>query len=75
MKITKAYLKGLTYKVNGAVIEAHKSLGAGLLESVYHKYLKHELKLRGIKFQSELRVPIKITCLYDLKCLIWFKKI
>ena len=35
--ITQAYLKDLTCKKNGACIEVHKILGAGLLESVYHK--------------------------------------
>ena len=58
MKITKSYLTDLIYKVNGAAIEVHKALGPGLLESVYHKCLKHELELRDIKFQSELSVPV-----------------
>lgn len=58
MEVTKSYLKELVYKVNGAAIEVHKSLGPGLLESVYHKCLKHELTLRGIKFRSELIVPV-----------------
>jgi len=30
--ITQAYLTDLTYKINGACIEVHKILGAGLLE-------------------------------------------
>ncbi|VAX21807.1 hypothetical protein MNBD_IGNAVI01-555, partial [hydrothermal vent metagenome] len=50
--------KDLIYKVNGAAIEVHKALGPGLLESVYHKCMKHELSNRGIKFQSELIVAI-----------------
>ena len=58
MNITKSYLKELVYKVNGAAIEVHKALGPGLLESVYHKCLKHELDLRGIKYKSELIVPV-----------------
>ena len=58
MEITKTYLKDLVYRVTGAAIEVHKALGPGLLESVYHKCLKHELTLRGIKFKSELIVPI-----------------
>ena len=57
--ITKSYLKDLTYQVNGAAIEVHKSFGPGLLESVYHKLLKQELILRGINFSSELIVPIQ----------------
>jgi len=58
MKITKAYLRDLEYKVNGAAIEVHCELGPGLLESVYHKCLLFELKNRGIACQSELYIPI-----------------
>ena len=59
MKITKSYLKDLVYQVNGAAIEVHKSIGPGLLESVYHQCLKKELELRKIGFTSELLVPLK----------------
>ncbi|HRH10605.1 MAG TPA: GxxExxY protein [Bacteroidia bacterium] len=58
MFLTKSELKDLTYKINGAAIEVHKALGPGLLESVYHKCLKHELDLKGIKFFSELTIPV-----------------
>lgn len=71
MNISKTYLKDLVYQVNGAAIEVHKALGPGLLESVYHKCLKNELNLRGIKFQSELLVPISykdLTIDAELRC-------
>ena len=58
MLYTKLQIKELTYQINGAAIEVHKILGAGLLESVYHKCLIQELKLRSINFQSEVFVPI-----------------
>jgi GxxExxY protein len=58
MQLTKTYLDQLTYKINGACIEVHKILGPGLLESVYHKCLKQEFTLRGIKFSSEMTIPI-----------------
>ncbi len=58
MKVTKSYLKDLVYQVNGAAIEVHKALGPGLLESVYHKCLKQELALRGVRYKSELIVPV-----------------
>ncbi|MGG7471244.1 GxxExxY protein [Chryseobacterium arthrosphaerae] len=48
----------MTYKINGACIEVHKILGAGLLESVYHKCLAEEFRLRNINFKSELKVPL-----------------
>ena len=58
MEKTKEYFTNLIYQVNVAAIEVHKELGPGLLESVYHKCLKHELKLDGIEFCSEMRVPV-----------------
>jgi len=69
--LTKTYLKDLIYKVNGAAIEVHKTLGPGLLESVYHKCLKKELELRRISFESELKVPLVykgIGVETDLRC-------
>ena len=56
--ITKKELDELTYKIIGAAIEVHKSLGAGLLESVYHKCLKKELALRDLSHTSEFLVPV-----------------
>ncbi len=58
MKLSKSYLNDIIYHVNGAAIEVHKHLGPGMLESVYHLCLKHELDLRGIKFESEMLIPI-----------------
>lgn len=55
---TQSYLTDLTYKINGACIEVHKILGAGLLESVYHRCLEEEFRLRNISFKSELKVPV-----------------
>jgi len=81
MKITKKELSNLIYQVNGAAIEIHKTLGPGLLESVYHKCMMHELKIRGISFDSEMIVPVsykglkidaELRC--DLMCLMWFNK-
>ena len=56
--ITQSYLTDLTYKINGACIEVHMILGAGLLESVYHKCLEEEFRLRNINFKSELKIPL-----------------
>jgi GxxExxY protein len=59
MTITRSYLKDLVYQVNGAAIEVHKSIGPGLLESVYHQCFKKELELRKINYSSELLVPLR----------------
>ena len=45
--MTKQLLDELSYNVIGAAIEVHKELEPGLLESVYHRCLRHELSLRG----------------------------
>jgi GxxExxY protein len=78
MKITKSYLRDLTYKINGAAIEVHKRLGPGLLESIYHECLKHELTLRGISFISEMQVPVnykEISLLTKLRCDLFVENI
>jgi len=56
--ITRSYLSDLTYIVNGAAIEVHKALGPGLLESIYHNCLRHELSLLNVNFISEMIVPL-----------------
>lgn len=71
MKLTQKYLDELTYEVVGAAIEVHKNLGKGLLESVYHECLKHELELRKIKFITEHKVPLiykKKVLEVDFRC-------
>ena len=69
--MTKKYLDKLTYDVIGAAIEVQKALGAGLLESVYHECLKHELFLRKINFSTEMVVPVQfkeIILETELRC-------
>lgn len=77
MELSKKYLDQLTYKVIGAAIEVHKTLGPGLLESVYHKCMKKELELKGIGFQSELSVPVEYKGLEidtELRCDLLIEK-
>lgn len=52
-------INDLTREVIGAAIEVHKALGPGLLESVYEECLCHEFKLRGIKFERQVELPIE----------------
>ena len=58
MNYSKKYINDLIFDVIGAAIEVHKHLGPGLLESVYHKCLMHELSLRETKFVSEMSTPV-----------------
>ena len=39
--------------VIGLAMKVHATLGAGFLESVYHKALAHELRKAGLNFESE----------------------
>ncbi|WP_111672240.1 GxxExxY protein [Algoriphagus litoralis] len=71
MKLTKAFLDELTYEINGAAIEVHRSLGPGLLEKVYKSCLAREFELRSINYQQELLIPVDykgIQVNADLRC-------
>lgn len=48
----------LTERIIGAAIEVHRVLGPGLLESAYEECLRHELDLRGIRWQREVWVAV-----------------
>ncbi len=41
-----------------AAYHIHANLGPGLLESAYQSILVYELKKRGLRFESEVLVPI-----------------
>ena len=58
MRITKDYLNTLSYKVIGAAIEVHKIMGSALTEPSYHKCMKREFDIRGIKYESEKHVHL-----------------
>lgn len=69
--MNKSIVDKLSYEVLGAAIEVHKVIGPGLIESLYHDCLKHELSLRNISFLTELTVPIDfkgIKLEADLRC-------
>ena len=49
----------LSYRIVGAAIEVHKTLGGpGLLESVYEEALVWELQNLGLPVQRQVAVPI-----------------
>jgi GxxExxY protein len=57
--ITKKEVDGLCFKIITAAIEVHKELGANQMDSIYHCCLKHEIKQRGIKFETEFSIPVR----------------
>jgi GxxExxY protein len=48
----------LTEQIIGAAIEVHRTLGPGLLESIYREALGVELGLRGILAKREVEVDV-----------------
>ena len=51
-------LNDITEQIIGCAIEVHRTLGPGLLESLYEKALCFELKARGILFLQQVVIPI-----------------
>ncbi len=47
-----------TYKIIGAAMEVHQTLGAGFLEAVYQEALAVEFTLTKIPFQREVEIPV-----------------
>ena len=59
----------LTELVIGCAIEVHRTLGPGLLESTYEICLCHELIIRGLRFETQVPIPVeykgvKLDCGY-----------
>lgn len=50
--------KELSYKLIGAAIEVHKTLGPGFLESTYRRACEAELKINNIQFASQKKIEI-----------------
>ena len=50
--------KDLIYQIRGACFEVFNALGSGFKESVYHKALSKEFKLRKLNFEPKKRLKI-----------------
>ena len=50
--------EGAARAVVNAAFKVHKTLGPGLLESVYEVCLCHELKRRGVSFRQQMLFPV-----------------
>lgn len=48
----------LTREVIGAAIEVHRLMGPGLLESVFQDCMDQEMRLRGLEFAAQARLPL-----------------
>ena len=55
------YHKDECYKIIGAAMKVHRTLGAGFLETVYQEALEIEFRRQGIPFEREKELRI----LYD----------
>ena len=65
----------VTEAIIGSAIEVHKALGPGLLESVYQRCLRRELRLRSIPYASEMALPIsykgeRLDCGYRVDLIV-----
>ena len=48
----------ISYQIRGAIYDVYKTLGPGLLESVYEEALVYELEQRGLTVERQKQVPI-----------------
>jgi GxxExxY protein len=48
----------LTQQIIGCAIEVHKHWGPGLYEEIYERSLCHELRLRKVAFESQVKLPL-----------------
>jgi GxxExxY protein len=65
----------ITHEIIGAAVEVHKRLGPGLLESAYEECLAHELRLRNLRVDRQVGVPVvyketKLECGYRIDLLV-----
>ena len=76
----------ISYAVIGAAVQMHKSLGPGLLESVYEATLHYDLKELGLEVASQvpmtliykgvrLEVGYRIDLLIDNKVIVEIKSL
>lgn len=54
-------IDAIAYRVIGAALEMHRTLGPGFLESVYQAAFACELSRRRIRFEREKTVPLFYT--------------
>ena len=65
----------LSRLIIGAAIAVHREMGPGLLESVYHQCLQHELAVRDIPYETEVPIKaeyrgLKFDCAYRMEIVV-----
>ena len=55
---TKILYKDESFKIIGACMKVHRSLGAGFLEAVYEEALKKEFLTQNIPFKRQLKLEL-----------------
>ena len=48
----------ISYKIIGAAVEMHRTLGPGLLESAYEAALTYDLRTLGLKAETQVPMPM-----------------
>ena len=51
-------MKALTGQIIGMAMKIHNAMGAGYIESVYHRCMEIELTKAGIAFESKKHLPV-----------------
>ena len=69
------YEDALTEQIIGALIEVHRTLGPGLLESAYQACSAREFSLRQMLFEQEKTLPleykgVRVDCGYRLDFMV-----
>jgi len=57
--IIKMNIDDITYRINGAIFEVNRELGAGFLEKVYENALMVELADRKLKAKSQVPITVR----------------
>ena len=75
MPLEKWKLEDATHEVIGALIEVHRHLGPGLMESAYEACVCAELSERGIRFEQQRPLPVRyknahVDCAYRLDLVV-----
>ena len=58
-KMPREGIDDLIYRTIGCMIEVHKELGPGFLESVYRRAIAVELQEQGIPFETEKKIELR----------------